>query len=103
MQNSTNPDEIDPWATDDGFLHYFNTKDRLRPGHTVGFWDMDSPGTGLVGGGLMINGRRFPIGDASWPQLPDVTHGDNGAMFFAPSGSSIRSRPGRRGRGQQPC
>jgi hypothetical protein len=84
-QNSNDPDEVDPWATNLGYLKYFHIRDPLTPGRSIAFWDMTSYGTGLPTGGLLFSGRQFPLGDAAWPQLPDRRHGGNGSLFFAPS------------------
>jgi hypothetical protein len=82
VKYSSDPKEIDPWH--DGYQSLVNNEE-LGQGNAVLFWETNSPGTHLTGGGVTIDDKDFPLGDAAWPQLDDYTHGGNGAMFFAPA------------------
>ncbi|BCY13456.1 hypothetical protein [Actinoplanes sp. L3-i22] len=35
--------------------------------------------------GVVLDGKRYPVGDAAWPELPTKKHGGNGSMFIVPA------------------
>jgi hypothetical protein len=62
-----------------------NPPEQVRGQRLVFYWDVNTTANRVPTDGVVIAGRRYPVGDSYWPLLDNYNHGGDGGIFVDPA------------------